>query len=223
MQDIEELVSLYEKNRFRLEQFMENVKSFFEKNPDLHKGVLHTVHSVKARMKSVEHFRDKLQRKHKVSIDETNLFQEITDFAGVRVLHVYQEQFEDIHKSIMLQVETKEWVFAEDPVAYSWDPEAKFFFENIGIKTEIKKTFYTSVHYLVKPNKDSICCCEVQVRTLFEEIWGEIDHSINYPHPISDVACVEELRVLSKYISAGNRLADAIFKSYDAFKARTQE
>lgn len=215
MEDVDKLVALYETNKFKFEHFMENVKSFFEKNPELHEGKLHTVHSVKARMKSVEHFRDKLNRKKDNGINESNLFQLITDFAGVRVLHIYQQQFVAIHNSIMRQVEEKEWVLGENPVAYSWDPEAKVFFEKIGVRTEIKDTYYTSVHYLLKPNVDSSICCEVQVRTLFEEIWGEIDHSINYPHPIENIACKEELRVLSKFISTGTRLADAIFKTYD--------
>lgn len=220
MADIEKLVSLYEQNHFRIEMLMENVKTFFEKNPELHQGSLPAVHSVKARMKSVDHFRDKLQRKQDAGIDETNLFQKVTDFAGVRVLHIYQQQFAEIHAAIMKQVEAGEWVLGEDVVAYSWDPEAKVFFEKLGIGTKLKDTYYTSVHYLLKPHRDSPFCCEVQVRTLFEEIWGEIDHTINYPHPIEDVACVEELRVLSKYISAGTRLADAIFRTHEAFMLR---
>lgn len=215
MQDVDKLVALYESNRFRIERFMESVKSFFEKTPELHHGPLHDVHSVKARMKSVEHFRDKLQRKQGRDINEGNLFQEITDFAGVRVLHIHQKQFANIHAAINKQLEEKEWVLGESPVAYSWDPEAKSFFEQLGIKTTIKETFYTSVHYLLKPNADSPVCCEVQVRTLFEEIWGEIDHAINYPHAIDNLACTEELRVLSKFISTGTRLADAIFKTYE--------
>ena len=77
MADVDKLVALYETNRFKIELFMENVKSFFEKNPILHQGPLHTVHSVKARMKSVDHFRDKLERKKDLDINENNLFQVI--------------------------------------------------------------------------------------------------------------------------------------------------
>ena len=63
-------------------------------------------------------------------------------------------------------------------------------------------------------------CCEIQVRTLFEEIWGEIDHSINYPHRTNSIACVEQIRVLSKLVSTGTRLSDAIFKSYEDHLSR---
>ncbi|MEG0378647.1 MAG: hypothetical protein RR614_09240, partial [Eubacterium sp.] len=115
------------------------------------------------------------------------------------------------------KVKQKEWILAEAPKAYTWDPESRKFYENLEINTEVKDSFYTSVHYLIKLNNGNNLCCEIQVRTLFEEIWGEIDHAINYPHPIDSVACSEQLKVLSKLISTGTRLSDSIFKSYNEY------
>ncbi len=59
--------------------------------------------------------------------------------------------------------------------------------------------------------------CEIQVRTLFEEVWGEIDHVLNYPEPTNSIACTEQLRVLAKMVGAGTRLAEAIFRSHGEF------
>ena len=70
------------------------------------------------------------------------------------------------------------------------------------------------MHYVIKPNNNNPVCCEIQVRTLFEEIWGEIDHTINYPQPTTEIACSEQLRVLSKLVSTGTRLADSIFRTH---------
>jgi ppGpp synthetase/RelA/SpoT-type nucleotidyltranferase len=85
----------------------------------------------------------------------------------------------------------------------------------------LKDTFYTSIHYLVKPNNpNAVVCCEIQVRTLFEEIWGEIDHTINYPFQTESIACKEQLRVLSKLVSTGTRLADSIFRSHSEFNEK---
>ena len=71
------------------------------------------------------------------------------------------------------------------------------------------------MHYVIKPNNnENAICCEIQVRTLFEEIWGEIDHSINYPNKTESIACSEQLKVLSKLSSTGTRLADSIFRSH---------
>jgi Region found in RelA / SpoT proteins len=58
--------------------------------------------------------------------------------------------------------------------------------------------------------------CEIQVRTLFEEVWGEIDHALNYPQPTTSLPCKEQLRVLAKLASTGTRLADAIFAIRDS-------
>jgi len=53
--------------------------------------------------------------------------------------------------------------------------------------------------------------CELQVRTLTEETWGEVDHKINYPHKTKSVACLQQIRALARSTSAAGRLVDAIF------------
>lgn len=111
---------------------------------------------------------------------------------------------------IRRKIEEGDWFFAERPKVYTWDPEAVAFFANFDLDISEKSTSYTSVHYLVRPREDSPMCCEIQVRTLFEEIWGEVDHQINYPKPTDSVACREQIKVLSKIVGAGSRLLDSL-------------
>jgi ppGpp synthetase/RelA/SpoT-type nucleotidyltranferase len=211
--------------QFVLGKYLKQVINFFELDPELHVPPFPIVHSIKSRLKDPEHLRDKLKRKAEngIVVTKETLLREVTDLAGVRVLHMYQDQFEQIHAEILKQVECGDWIFHEDPKAYTWDPEAQSFFSRLGIATEVRDSFYTSVHYLVKPNNRSDICCEIQVRTLFEEIWGEIDHAINYPHKTDSVACAEQLRVLSKLVSTGTRLSDSIFRSYNEYKQQTEK
>lgn len=201
--------------QYELRAFLQNVLFFFENNPALNS----VVHSVKSRMKDPEHLKDKIERKMKDGkiIDESNLFTLINDLIGVRVLYLYQDQFKLIHDEILRKVNiNKDWMFVEQPKAYTWDPETRAYFEMLDIHTEVRDTYYTSVHYVIKPNNElSNITCEIQVRTLFEEIWGEIDHTINYPHPTDIIACKEQLRVLAKLVSTGTRLADSIFRTYN--------
>lgn len=221
MTDIDKLVQLYLDNRHEYERFLDGVRSYFLHDPELNKSPFPIVHSLKYRLKDPEHLKDKLQRKleNGEDINENNLFQKITDFAGIRVLHLYQGQFLKIHEAIMAIVDAHEWKFVEPPVANTWDPESEAYFKSLGLRCNRRDTYYTSIHYLVKPCNDrSFVCCEIQVRTLFEEIWGEIDHSINYPHPTQSVACKEQLRVLAKFISTGTRLADSIINTYNEYK-----
>lgn len=209
------LAYLNTEKQYELKAFLQTVLFFFENNPAL-KGI---VHSVKSRMKDPEHLKDKIQRKLKSEkiIDENNLFTVVNDLIGVRVLYLYQDQFQLIHNELLKKVdETKDWMFVEAPKAYTWDPETREYFEKLNIHTEVRDTYYTSVHYVIKPNNElSNITCEIQVRTLFEEIWGEIDHTINYPHPTEIIACKEQLRVLAKLVSTGTRLADSIFRTYN--------
>ena len=218
---IDSVIEFYcsRQTQFLLEQFLMQVKTFFELNPTLHASPFPIVHSLKARLKDPKHLRDKLNRKicKGIIVTKDSLFHDITDLAGIRILHLYQEQFEQIHTEIMEKVNSGDWILVEDPKAYTWDPETQAFFNRLNILTEVRDTYYTSVHYLVKPNNKSHICCEIQVRTLFEEIWGEIDHAINYPHKTESIACSEQLRVLSKLISTGTRLSDSIFRSHNEF------
>lgn len=215
-----EILDFYSAKKFELEQFLVGVQTFFEKHPILNEKPFPIIHSIKSRFKNPDHLNDKLERKGKKGVEVTteNLFVEINDLIGIRVLHLYQDQFPSIHNEIMKKVDSGDWQLLEDPKAYTWDPESEKTYQELAIKTELKESFYTSVHYVVKPNNQNPVCCEIQVRTLFEEIWGEIDHTINYPHPTDSVACKEQLRVLSKLVSTGTRLADSIFRSHIDYK-----
>lgn len=215
MDEIKGVIEAYIEKQFEYKQFLAGVQVFFNDHPNLNKKPHSIIHSIKSRLKDPSHLEDKLNRKLNkgIVIDKNNLFDQITDFAGIRILHLYQDQFPAIHDAINQKIASGDWVFVEPPMAYTWDPESQAFYDRLQIKTEVRNTYYTSIHYVVKPNNANKVCCEIQVRTLFEEAWGEIDHTINYPHPTNSVACKEQLRVLSKLVSTGTRLADSIFRS----------
>jgi putative GTP pyrophosphokinase len=215
-ESIASAVDAFQQNMYEFQVFMETVSRWFSIHPKLQQTGCPAVHSVKSRLKNCDHLKEKLHRKwnENVEISQANVFELITDLAGVRVLHLYQEQFQTIHREILAKVEDqRDWHLVERPRAYTWDPESRQFFESQNIEVEIKESFYTSVHYLIRPRVDSPLCCEIQVRTLFEEIWGEVDHTLNYPQRSSNLSCREQLLVLAKLVGAGSRLVDSIFRS----------
>ncbi|MFH1898172.1 MAG: hypothetical protein ABH886_08050 [Candidatus Desantisbacteria bacterium] len=69
---------------------------------------------------------------------------------------------------------------AEKPIVYTRKGDGEIY-ENDDIDDiDIKDVeSYRSVHYVIKYNGYYI---EVQVRTIFEDGWGEIDHNILYPY-----------------------------------------
>lgn len=213
---VQEILDYYEEKRFELEQFLVGVQAFFNLHPVLNSKSSPIIHSIKSRFKDPDHLKEKILKKFSGAnqIDKNNLFEKINDLIGVRILHLYHDQFPTIHSEIIKKIESGDWKFVESPKAFTWDPESEKQYIRLKIKTEIRDTFYTSVHYVIKPNNNNPVCCEIQVRTLFEEIWGEIDHTINYPQPTTEIACSEQLRVLSKLVSTGTRLADSIFRTH---------
>lgn len=101
------------------------------------------------------------------------------------------------------------------PFARTWDDESRQYFRGIGIKTQPSDTMYTSVHYVFETRSVTKFTCEVQVRTLAEELWGEVSHHMNYPQPVSVVSCSEQIKVLARLTSACTRLVDSIYKSLE--------
>jgi ppGpp synthetase/RelA/SpoT-type nucleotidyltranferase len=81
----------------------------------------------------------------------------------------------------------------------------------MGIETQNNDRMYTSVHYIVEESTRSKRTAEIQVRTLAEELWGEVDHSLNYPVPCSVTSCREQIKVLARATSACTRLVDSIY------------
>lgn len=186
-------------------------------------GLEPLMHSYKSRIKDPEHLKDKLLRKAQKNITEggvfdftvDNLFEKINDLVGFRILHLHTTQFEAINielKKIFLE---QKWQIIEGPNARTWDDETRSYFRNIGIETSEHQDLYTSVHYILKPNNSTPITCEIQVRTLMEEVWGEVDHKINYPHKSDSHSCREQIKTLARVTSSCSRLVDSIFSTYE--------
>ena len=188
-----------------------------------HQELKKLIHSLKWRAKDPDHLRDKLERKAHAAMEKgqrfritaNTLFDSVPDLSGVRLLHLHMRQMEKIHPMIMRVFQDEGYVVSGKPEAKTWDPEYELMFRSLGLKVERNDSMYTSVHYIVKQNSNNRRLCELQVRTLAEEVWGEISHTINYPHETESVACKEQLKVLARLVTGCSRLVDSIVASYD--------
>lgn len=211
------LVSHYDRNRNLFEVMISQLSVAIQGAPTL----MQHVHSSKFRVKDRDHLLDKLLRKmldakqqnKKFTITEKNLFSRINDLAGFRILHLHTQQMGDIDRELRAVLDEYRYTITEGPSARTWDDENREYFNSLGIKTIKSPTMYTSVHYIIKPNKRTEGSCEIQVRTLAEELWGEVDHSMNYPHPSPSHACREQIKVLARITSSCSRLVDSIFET----------
>ncbi len=176
------------------------------------------IHFVKYRIKGVESLRTKLNRLHISggdAVDASNLFRRISDLAGIRVIHLHTEQLVRIHPAILRVLKEHEYGLVGEPVAYCWDVEYEEFFDRVGIRTQQRQSMYTTVHYDIVANRRTGISCELQVRSLMDEVWGEVSHRVNYPEESPSVACRDQLKVLARLTSGCGRLVDSIFKTHN--------
>lgn len=182
-----------------------------------------SIHSMRSRLKDPDHLADKLARKiknckeNKTPFDITpdNLLVKVNDLVGIRLLHLYTRQFTAINVALGEIFEEGKYQVIEGPFARTWDDESRQFFKACHVDTQESPSMYTSVHYVIGSASKTIVTGEIQVRTLMEEVWGEVDHTINYPHSLDNVPCREQLKVLARVTSSASRLVDSIFASVE--------
>jgi putative GTP pyrophosphokinase len=150
------------------------------------------------------------------------MFNILGDLAGVRLLHIHTEQLSFIHPTIMKILEFHKYHLRETPLVYSWDVEREQYLQKLGLDVQIRPKMYTSVHYVFEPHWGG-SACELQVRTLAEELWGEVSHTIDYPNATDSVACREQLAALARIASGCTRLVDSIFASRAEHESRQKE
>lgn len=164
---------------------------------------LDIVHSVRYRIKDSGHLLAKIIRKKiedpKREITIHNYKSSITDLIGIRAIHLFKEDWVFIHKFIK-----DNWDLHEQPVAYIREGDTGPCveeYEKYKCNIELHPHGYRSVHYLIqsRPGRDPYIA-EIQVRTIFEEGWSEIDHTIKYPNNIADP-------LLNKFLDTFNVLA----------------
>ena len=210
---IDDLMTFYEASKFP-GYFLDIIAALFETSDEL-KSLWH---STRKRRKSNSSMRGKLVDKLVADPDgfdltQNNFFKKITDSAGFRILHLHTLQFPRIHEILLELFKQADYPLLEKPHAKYFDFEYKEMFDDIGLVTKPVSSLYTSVHYIIGLKAEVVCSAEIQVRTLAEELWGEVDHTVNYPVPAPEVYSRECIRALAKSTASCTRLVDAIFRS----------
>lgn len=182
------------------------------------------IHFIKYRIKKSSHLHRKLTDRaldcresgSNFEIDQNNVFAEIKDLIGIRILHLYTAQVPDIHVAILSLFERLRLTLVEPPYAWCWDSETAKLYEACGLLPRQSDDMYTSIHYTVELNREGGYRCEIQVRTLMDEVWGEVSHHVNYPIRSKSEACQDQLKILARLTSGCVRLVDSIHKAHAA-------
>lgn len=166
------------------------------------------IHSIKSRVKEPQHLIEKIIRKRgkeqsqKYSqINAENYLNIIHDLIGIRILVLSKEEWEGIFDWMVTAFSgTSDSIGAmeERPVAYTRYGDRDIFGNKIH--KEHTNKGYRSQHYIVKYKN---YYCEIQVRTLAEEVFGEFDHKVKYPYR-------EDNKFLKRYTTSVSQLLDSV-------------
>ena len=172
------------------------------------------VHLVKSRIKDPDRLIEKVIRKtedrkskygDEFQFTVDNYKNEINDLIGIRVIHIFKDQWQEIHEFIL-----KTWKVIEI-TANVRDGDNIEVFEDENIEVRSKASGYRSVHYLVEfyPTSQKVIA-EIQVRTIFEEGYGEIDHRLRYSHNEIPEILQSNLLLFNRIVGSADEMASLI-------------
>ncbi|MBR1391669.1 MAG: RelA/SpoT domain-containing protein [Lachnospiraceae bacterium] len=142
------------------------------------------VHSVRYRLKDVEHLIEKIIRKA-VEYEDVNIVYnidtylvEITDIIGIRALYVFKSDYLPLHNAIIKRYKKN---FCEKPQVKLREGDDKSLYEGLrNVEFQID-SMYRSIHYTIRAVKGEVIVpIEIQTRSIFEEGWSEINHKLLY-------------------------------------------
>lgn len=160
------------------------------------------VHSISSRCKTLDSLEVKAQQRHEKNTPYMSL-DEVTDLAGVRIITHFSSDLDKVADLVEREFEI-DAVNSVDKREYQ-DPE---------------KFGYASIHYVVsfKPSRLVLpeysryagLKVEIQIRSILQHAWAEIEHDIGYK---ADIEIPKDLRRKFSRLSGLLELADQEFVS----------
>jgi ppGpp synthetase/RelA/SpoT-type nucleotidyltranferase len=190
----------YEIGRPKFETYCTDIQRIIE-------GILEdngiNIHSIECRAKSIESYRKKILKLDKTGLPKySNPLIDITDLAAVRVI-----VFTTSYVKTVCDIVEQNFAVSEK--------------KDLGEERSDSKNFgYQSVHYLVSHTDDRLklsdykkfgkMICEVQVRTILQHAWAQIEHDIQYK---SDNEIPKEIGRKFRALAGLIEIADREFQS----------
>lgn len=210
----------YSSYRNELEDLCEEIERYLFEHLSASADGKKLFHSIRCRRKDPDHLIEKIIRKsgkeysHKYQgINVSNYREIVRDLIGVRILVFSKEDWEGVFDklvSIFPQDAASDMRMAEEPVAYTRYGDRDIF--KGKIHKEHSNKGYRSQHYVVWFKS---CYCEIQVRTLTEEVYGEFDHIVKYPYRDDNKFLLRYTRTLSQLLGSVDELISTCFQLAD--------
>lgn len=143
---------------------------------------------------------------------------EITDYGGLRILCMFEQDIEKVHNYIVHNIIEEFGLTLNEFRVFNWNKteEEKLnkivsdkFGEDVVSLSDDKLSGYRSVHYVVELEKSPnipVICMEIQLRTLLQDAWGELEHSLGYKQGAIHPHIKESFKLLSQDLATNDAL-----------------
>lgn len=163
-------------------------------------------------------------------LDEYNYNKIITDLIGIRLIMNYRGKWLDVHRKILeifplmdqslyekkkpLEHRPGEKFQAEWPNVYHAKTDSAQQYKEEGLYVNPQTKGYRSIHYILSYKETYI---ELQLRTIYDEAWGECDHNYVYKKEAnrSHGALLRLSEILNRLTSLSDILNDTMKSVYD--------
>lgn len=209
MPDKNKIKACYDSYSFLFAKILENIEHklretiYLASNP-----------TYKTRVKSFSSYYKKILRQKSAEACEGNHLVTLTDMIGIRVICAFLEDLGVVQQQIQDAFEVRE-------------------IEKKGAEQSFREFGYESIHILVSIPKECIpedlqgleipgnLVCEIQVRTILQDAWAEVEHELIYKSEFNPFD--KPLRRKLASINASLTLADMIFQEIRDYQNRLQE
>ena len=175
---IKELVAEYDENYELYKLYTKKTRNAIE---ELLEEENIKIHSISSRVKEKSSFKEKL---NKSEDDEYKVLSDITDISGIRIITIFEDEVDEVAEIIKQEFEID--------------------YENSVDKRNLldpDRFGYLSLHYIVKSSSErldlpeakgsKICKAEIQIRSILQHAWAEIEHDLGYK---SEITVPREIR-----------------------------
>ena len=206
--DIDEAVEWYTTNRSKYKSLSSKVSAIIKEVLESKNIEFYTISS---RTKKIDSFKEKIKRK---SYNDVN---EIKDFSGIRIITYVESEADKVADIINDIFEIND--------AESIDKSKELGVDKVG---------YRSIHYIAKFTSDRIKLAEfkqfsgfefeIQVRTILEHAWAEIEHDRNYKYSgVLPDKIQRRFSILAGVLELADREFDNISLAIDSYKEIVSE
>lgn len=202
-----EIQQIYESYTQTLSIIMKNVE---EKLKNTIK--LASMPTYKSRIKSFNSYYRKILRLKADELSCRGKLVALTDMMGIRIICAFMEDLQEVERQVKENFTVKEVEYKG-----SGDNFKEFGYESIHILISIPKDCLPK-NLKVEIPKDIVC--EIQIRTILQDAWAEVEHELIYKTEFSPFDMPLRRKLAS--INASLSLADTIFQEIRDYQKKLQ-